>query len=182
MKRKISIFFVFLTAVCVFSSVARAAEKRVYPNSSPFSFPVPEGWSRKDSKDGTVTLSAPFNKNKMLNPYIIFSQHKMKNAPDSPPPEDLWGKTVVRLIRKVDPKAEILLKKAVLVAGKPGFISAAYVTYKKKKDKIKTFQKACTIWDGKNKLMSNFILITHENDRKSYEAVFDKLIKGVEMK
>lgn len=143
---------------------------------------LPEGWlkGKKPPKDTVVIFQAK-KKMPVLNPYIVFSYSKLKNVPSTPPPDDLWGQRIVKQIQDVDKQAKMISAKPSRVAGKPAYVSSAYLSYKKLK-KNRTFQKSCQIWDGKRKTMFQFILVCLESDRKSYEPVLDKLIKSVKIK
>lgn len=169
-----------------FASLRACSNGKVVSETKNISFAVPRGWTCAVKSKGTFVLSAPFNKTKLLNPSITFSHKKIKDAPDSPPPEDVWGETIGRLIKEVDPKAEILYKKSVMAGGMPAYVSAAYVKYVKmhnhKKYSVRTFQKACSLWSGKDKTMYSLILVTLDKDKLQYEKVFNKLIKGLKTK
>ena len=178
-----SVLSVFCLAFLLLPSLnALSKETRIYSKGRIFSFLIPKGWlkEKKPPKNEIIIFQSE-RKMPVLNPYIVFSHSKLKNVPSTPPPDDLWGQRVVKQIKEVDEEAKMISAKPSLVAGKPAYISSAYLSYKKLK-KSRTFQKSCQIWDGRRKTMFQFVLVCLERDRKTYEPVLDKLLNTVKIK
>lgn len=164
------------------SVFSKQKETRIYAKNKIYSFALPEGWMKeKKPLKNEIIIFQSEKKMPVLNPYITFSYKKLKNVPSTPPPDELWGEMVKKLIKKVDPEAIIIAEKPVVISGKPAVVSSAYVSYKKLKNH-RTFQKSCQIWDGKRKILLQFILVCLETDHKTFEPVMDKLLKTVKIK
>lgn len=165
-----------------FSTHAKQKETRLVSKNKAYSFALPQGWMKdKKAVKNTIVIFQAQKKALILNPYITFSYVKLNNVPSTPPPDDLWGQRIVKRIKEVDEKSKIISAEPSIVAGKPAYAAAAYLSYKKLK-KHRTFQKSWQVWDGKRKTMMSFILVCLESDRKMYEPVLGRLIKSVKIK